>query len=107
MAFEQVELVVNEYGRRHSCSVQAEHIRTVTNEDGETVEEYGVYVQLGRLMYFQKITNKLYENDEYMLLPLEPEDTSLDQFRLYDEVIVSGHRPSGRKIDLTGDFFLL
>lgn len=89
LGVEQVELVVNEYeGIR--VPRQAEHIRTVTNEDGETVEEYGVYVQLGRLMYFQKITNKLYENDEYMLLPLEPENTSLDQVRLYDEVIVSG-----------------
>ncbi len=86
---EQIELIVNEYeGIR--VPRQAEHIRTTTNEEGETVEEYGVYVQLGRLMYFRKITTKLYENEEYMLLPLEPEDPSLDQVCLYDEVIVSG-----------------
>ena len=86
---ERVEAVVNEYeGIRVPRS--AEHIHISTDENGKEVEEYGVYVKLGTLMYFRKITNKLYQNEEYMLLPLNPSEEDGDEVRLYDEVIVEG-----------------
>ena len=84
-----MELILNQYeGIRVPKS--AAHIRTVTNEDGSTTEEYGVYVRLDNLIYFPRITNGLYETDEYMLLPLEGELGSEDEVRVYDEIIVEG-----------------
>lgn len=89
LGVERVEVVVNEYeGIRVPRS--AEHIHISTDENGKEVEEYGVYVKLGTLMYFRKITNKLYQNEEYMLLPLNPSEEDGDEVRLYDEVIVEG-----------------
>ena len=89
LGVEQVELILNQYeGIR--VPKNAAHIRTVTNEDGSTTEEYGVYVRLNNLIYFRRITNVLYETDEYMLLPLEGELGSEDEVRVYDEIIVEG-----------------
>ncbi len=89
LGVEKVELILNEYeGVRVPKS--AAHIRTVTNEDGSTSEEYGVYVRLNNLIYFRRITNVLYEDDEYMLLPLDGELGSEDEVRVYDEIIVEG-----------------
>ncbi len=89
LGIENVELIVNQYeGIRVPRS--AEHIRTTTDETGELVEEYGVYVKLGRLMYFREITDKLYENEQYMLLSLEPQEGSRNEVQLYDEIVVEG-----------------
>lgn len=89
IGIEQMELVVNEYeGIRVPRS--AEHIRQFTDENGKEMEEYGVYVKLGNLMYFRKISNKLYQNEEYMLLPLDSIKENGDEVRLYDEIIVEG-----------------
>ena len=41
-------------------------------------------------MYFRKITDKIYENDEYILLPLDGSTDGDNQVREYDEVIVKG-----------------
>lgn len=50
----------------------------------------GVYVRFGNLVQFKAIT-ALYENDEYILVPVQTKASdSSNQVVLYDEIIVSG-----------------
>lgn len=89
LGIEEAELVLAEYeGLR--VSREAQHVAIETDENGVQHEVYGVYVKQGGLMYFRKITDKLYETDEYMLLPLDGDVNGDNQVREYDEVIVKG-----------------
>lgn len=49
----------------------------------------GVYVKYGNLQRFRRIT-KLYEDENYILVPEDGEVGSDNEVRLYDEVIVEG-----------------
>ena len=89
LGVERVELIVNQYEGIRVPRI-AEHIQTTVDENGDTVEEYGVYVKVGRLMYFREITQKLYENGEYMLLELNPQEENGNEVQLYDEIVVEG-----------------
>lgn len=52
--------------------------------------QWGVYIRYGDLVRFKNIA-PIYENDEYMLLPVQSTASdSINQVVLYDEVIVSG-----------------
>ena len=52
--------------------------------------EWGVYIKYGNLVQFKRI-DPLYENEDYMLLPVQSSASSEEnQVVLYDEVIVSG-----------------
>ena len=89
LGIEEAELVLAEYeGLR--VSREAQHVAVETDENGVQHEVYGVYVKQGGLMYFRKITDKIYENDEYILLPLDGSTDGDNQVREYDEVIVKG-----------------
>lgn len=89
LGIETAELVLDKYeGLR--VSREAQHVAVETDEKGVQHEVYGVYVKQGGLMYFRKITDKLYENDEYILLPLDGSAKGDNQVREYDEVIVKG-----------------
>ena len=89
LGIETAELVLAEYeGLR--VSREAQHVAVETDENGVQHEVYGVYVKQGGLMYFRKITDKLYENNEYILLSLDGNAKGDNQVREYDEVIVKG-----------------
>lgn len=89
LGIEEAELLLAEYeGLR--VSREAQHVAVETDENGVQHEVYGVYVKQGGLMYFRKITDKIYENDEYILLPLDGSTDGDNQVREYDEVIVKG-----------------
>lgn len=49
----------------------------------------GVYVKYGNIAKFRRIT-KLYENDEYILVPVNGKVGSDNEVRMYDEIIVEG-----------------
>lgn len=49
----------------------------------------GVYVKYGNLQRFRKIT-VLYENENYLLVPLDGAVGTENEVRLYDEIIVEG-----------------
>lgn len=51
--------------------------------------ERGVYVKYGSLARFRRITT-LYENDNYILVPMNGKVGTDNELRLYDEVIVEG-----------------
>lgn len=50
---------------------------------------YGVYVKYGNLQRFRKIT-RLYENENYILVPADGALGTENEVRLYDEIIVEG-----------------
>lgn len=51
--------------------------------------EKGVYVKYGNISRFRKITI-LYQNDDYILVPLGGKVNSDNEIRLFDEIIVEG-----------------
>lgn len=51
--------------------------------------ERGVYVKYGSLTRFRRIT-VLYENEDYILVPLDGKVGTDNELRMYDEVIVEG-----------------
>lgn len=49
----------------------------------------GVYVKYGNIAKFRRIT-KLYENGEYILVPVDGKVNTDNEVRMYDEIIVEG-----------------
>ncbi len=77
MRYTAAEIIITNF---EGIRVPREALRIV---DGEK----GVYVQFGNLIQFKKIV-PIFENEEYMLLPLESD--AENEVQLYDVIVVEG-----------------